>query len=136
MKKRTLFISFGSLILLIGLASIFFYIEIWIPAGYLRDVSWLNNTPAQEKIKIAHKVLRYPIGNHHDAFIILVHHGNEDSIPYLINALKWYERFNKEEDDFIACTKTHCLEALRKITGKDMGNNTIAWKNWYNGRGK
>ena len=45
--------------------------------------------------QIAHKILTCP-GSHHDAYIYLIGAGDETSIPYLINSLKWPPRTDSD----------------------------------------
>jgi hypothetical protein len=93
----------------------------------LQDHEWWEKSSSSEKRKLAQRALKYPLGFHHDACIILIDHGNEESVPYLLTYLKWYDYFNKD-DDFIVCTKSHCLEALQKITGESLGDHYSDWK--------
>ena len=88
-------------------------------------MDWFETAASEEQREVAHKILGYPFGNHHDAYLVLVKHGNEESIPYLLNRLKQF-KYN----DFIECTHDHCIEALKKITGKDLGHNYEDWKEW------
>ncbi|MBW2194698.1 MAG: hypothetical protein JRF37_03755 [Deltaproteobacteria bacterium] len=104
-----------------------FSIDMLIMRNALQDKDWWEKSSPYEKRQLAHRVLKRPISFHHDAFIILIEHGNEESIPYLLNGLKWYDFFNRD-DDFMECTKIHCLDALRKITGKDLGTKYSDWK--------
>jgi hypothetical protein len=86
-------------------------------------MDWLATASSEEQREVAHKILSYPFGNHHDAYLILVTYGNEESIPYLVNRLKQFK-----DNDFIECSHDHCVEALKKITGKDLGHNYEDWK--------
>lgn len=112
-----------------------FFIDQLILQNALQDVTEIENLSPEDKRKIAHRVLKRPISFHHDAYIILIEYGNEESIPYLLNGLKWYDFFN-HDGDFTACTKDHCLEALRRITGKDLGTNYSDWKSIVNRKQK
>lgn len=127
MKSRTLKITISATSLIVILLSIFVYFEIVVPHNTLRDLEWWEQASAEEQRQVAHQILRYPVGNHHDAFLILTEFGNSESIPYLLNGLKWYEFFNRGED-FILYSRDHCLDALRKITGKDLGTKYTDWK--------
>lgn len=125
-SKITILLISAVLIGIVG--CLFFYFEIWVPRKTIQDTVWWERSSPEEKRQLAHQILKYPIiGIHHDAFLILVDHGNKESIPYLLNSLKWYEFFNKDEG-FTVCTKDHCLEALRKVTGKDLGTNYVDWQ--------
>ena len=110
-------------ILLSGL--LFIYFDFWLPNKRLSNIDALIAPTPQEIRELCHQVLKYPFGNHHDAFIMLEGYGNTESIPILINALKW-QRETKADERMI-CTKSHCLEALQKLTGEDFGNNYDDW---------
>ena len=129
--SKTTIISISAV--LIGIVGfVFFYFEIWIPRKTIRDTAWGEKSSPEEKRQLAHHILKYPIiGVHHDSFLILIKYGNKESVPYLLNGLKWYDFFNKDED-FTVCTKDHCLEALRKITGENLGTKYSDWKNIEN----
>ena len=118
-KKILLILIFGAL----SLGGLFYFL-VWLPNTKLGDLDFLENATSEEQREVAHKVLRFPLGNHHDAYQILVEIGNESSIPYLLNRLKDYDHDN----DIRECTETHCLEALREITGKDFGFDFEKWK--------
>jgi hypothetical protein len=102
------------------------YFSVWIPHKKITDESWLKSTSPVERIRLAHTILKQPIGNHHDALIIVLRGGKKDSIPYLLNYLKRQEDINS--GGFIICTRSHCIDALKKITGKDLGWNYNDWK--------
>jgi hypothetical protein len=78
----------------------------------------------------AHQVIRFPMGNHHDAFLLLEKVGDKESVPLLMNALKWQD-LPEDEDDLLVCTTTHCLEALQSLTDHDAGDDHRAWKKWW-----
>jgi len=76
---------------------------------------------------IAHQILSWPFGNHHDAYLVLIRHGSDESIPYLLEGLKGFS-----DTDFIECSHDHCLEALKKITKTDYGLRYADWKRQLN----
>lgn len=90
-------------------------------------MDWLATAAPEEQREVSHKILSCPFGNHHDAYLVLVKHGKEESIPYLLNRLKQFK-----DNDFMECTQDHCIEALKKITGKDLGRNYETWKKELN----
>jgi len=94
----------------------------------LRDLQWWEESTPEEKLAVAHQAIRWPIGDPHDAFLIICDHGGPESVPPLIRALKWQEHTVPGGD--MLCTKAHCLQALRKITGVDAGLNYEDWKAW------
>ena len=89
---------------------------------------------SQLKLRIiCHKIISHWTGNHHDAFITLDNVGNSDSIPYLINALKWHEP--ADGIDVAACTTDHCVDCLKKLTGLDFGYSHKDWLEWWQNQG-
>lgn len=115
---------FGIIIILFLLVGIFIYFNIWAPSRKIMDTDWWITASPEESRALAHKILSYPFGNHHDAFIILIRHGNEESIPCLLKRLKHYH----VQDDAVECSHDHCVEALRNITGKDFGYEYADWE--------
>jgi hypothetical protein len=89
----------------------------------------MNAASNGELKEVAHKVLTCPVGGHHDAFLHLSRVGDAESIPYLLTGLRWQPYTGK--GDVMVCTKSHCLEALRKITGHDAGRNYSDWAEWW-----
>ena len=122
MKKNVLKIL--SVLFVVFLASsIYFYLNIWIPNRKMINMEWLESKPSpEEQRKVAYQVLNFPFGNHHDAILILIDSGNKESIPYILSVLKTFE--NKEE---VICTYQHCIDALKKITGKNFKNGYKGW---------
>ena len=113
--------------LLLVLTAIFI-LSFWIPNKRLADPDWWRTTSPEEMRSTAHWVLRFPVGNHHDAFLVLYQTGNAESVPLLIRALRWH---NVSGEDFIPCTTEHCLDALRNLTGHDAGATTLEWRAWW-----
>jgi hypothetical protein len=104
----------------------------WIlPHRRLSDLAWLQTASPAELRDNAHRVIRWKGGAHHDAFIYLIHCGNYESVPLLINALRWYP----SEGEAMVCTKAHCLKALQTITGHDAGNDYRDWAEWWDAVG-
>jgi hypothetical protein len=95
----------------------------------LGDVQWWATSSRTEQLETMHFLLQCPIGDHHDVFLTLKHIGTPESIPYLISALRWY-------DDTWVCTKRHCLDALKKITGHDAGESYAEWHDWWSEQGR
>ena len=122
MKRTRLWLACLVLVvttLIVGYA----YSRIWKPHQKMSDTQWLATASPQEQRKTAHQILRLPVGNHHDAFLVLILHGTEESVPYLLNRLKKYA-----DGDFIECSHDHCVAALRRITGLDAGYRYADWK--------
>lgn len=90
-------------------------------------IAWFHSLSSPQKRRIAHRALARPKGNHHDALIVLTDHGDQSSIPYLLD---WLKAQGELRGDGIVCTRSHCIEALEKITGKKLGYNYSTWKDW------
>lgn len=81
-------------------------------------------TPAELR-DAAHGVVRLPFGDSHDAYLVLIKHGDASSVPLLIRSLRFLP--HTAPGGGMICTKAHCLEALRKLTGVDRGKNYADW---------
>ncbi|MCK5683589.1 hypothetical protein KAJ27_05690 [bacterium] len=128
MKKKIWIITTVSFVIIIA-SIMFFYVNVFIPNRKIMDTEWFKSKPShKEQRELAHKILSFPFGNHHDALLILIDSGNKESIPYLLSVLKKIENRNKE--DGVVCTYAHCVEALKKITGKDF---KYEYKDWVKG---
>lgn len=98
---------------------------------------WYDHAPDWEKRRVAHITLSDKYNPFwHDAFIILTDYGDESSVPILIDALSSPVLKEAIEKDFMSCTWAHCLEALKKLTGEDLGLNHHAWDEWWRTEGK
>lgn len=118
--------------ILSGIAGLVAYRCWLVPHRKLADLEWLENASAAERRDVAHWVIRWEQGAHHDAFILLTDCGNAKSIPLLIRALRWYP----SSDGVMVCTKGHCLDALRTITGHNAGISHEAWAKWWDATGR
>ncbi len=87
-----------------------------------------RTAPPEERRELAQRALGRPGLIHHDALIVLAEVGNKESVPYLLDWLKSQRDVLKGGG--VDCTRTHCLEALEKITGKKPGWNWSDWKDW------
>ncbi|MEK7484384.1 MAG: hypothetical protein AABZ60_08645 [Planctomycetota bacterium] len=128
MTKQNRVKQFVPSLLLIGFTALMFVFQIYLPNRKINDVTWQEKATVEELRELSHKVLSFPIGNHHDAFMILERVGNKDSIPYLISGLKWQ---NETNEGIITCEKSCCLKALKKLTGEDVGLSYENWKKWW-----
>jgi len=121
-----------TLALLIGLggilvaAGVIFYTRFWAPNRKLMDPEWFATASDAKRLEVAHQVLAWPWGNHHDAFLIVRELGGPESVPRLIRALRW-----QPDGPAVPCTKSHCLDALRHITGVDAGDSYVEWNRWW-----
>lgn len=104
----------------------------WAPTAKLRDLQWYYVLAGPEERKhVAEQILIIPFGAPHDAFIALMRVGDVDSIPYLLWGLRW----QGDTGDAMVCTKWHCLDALKRITGHDAGPNYSDWAAWWESTG-
>lgn len=101
----------------------------WRAWNRFYDTEWICTLHPEDGRETAERALRVPI-DIHDPCITLIRQGNSESIPYLIGALKWQPQ-TSPGDGRLECTKIHCLEALKKITGVDAGENYEDWRDWY-----
>jgi len=80
----------------------------WRANARISDPQWVEHAAPREVAREAENVLRYPVGNHHDACLLLIQTGDSLSVPVLRQSLA---RFDESE-----CTADHCREALRALT--------------------
>lgn len=73
----------------------------------------------------AHAALRFYCPAPHDVYLVLLDHGDASSVPVLIRSLRWQR--HTPPNGLMNCEKSHCLEALRKLTGRDLGKNYEDW---------
>jgi len=86
----------------------------------------------RELIDAAYRALRLPIiFDPHDSYIAILEYGGPDSVPHLLEGL----RKQPETHGVMGCTKSHCLEALSKLTGENCGDNYRDWEAWWNRTG-
>jgi len=90
--------------------------------------AWFEGLAPAEKRTLAHEALARAGADEHDAFLVLVEHGTEESVPLLLDWLK--KQADLEKGTGILCTRDHCLEALMGITGMDLGCNYSDWQDW------
>ncbi|PKL49491.1 MAG: hypothetical protein CVV42_05770 [Candidatus Riflebacteria bacterium HGW-Riflebacteria-2] len=130
-KKERIWLILA-VILLAGIYGAWGMVESWLANRALANFDWdhySNSADEQLELRIiCHKIISYKYGNHHDAFVTLIQIGNPDSVPLLINALKWHEP--TDGSDIVSCTTDHCVEALRNLTGMDFGYSYKDWHKW------
>ena len=102
----------------------------WNAVRAFADLDWRDRaTPAEEKA-MAERVLALPYSDAvHDAALTLCRVGDAGSIPRLLGALKAQPDTSK--GGAMICTKMHCLDALRRITGHNAGSNYADWAKWW-----
>jgi hypothetical protein len=127
----------AALALALAATGIFLYVAWWRPNAHLRDVEWMEHAGRTRLLAESRKVLRLPMGMHHDACLFLRDWGGEESVPDLITALRWLPD-TAAPGEFMSCEKVHCLDALQRITGADPGDNHRDWQAWWraNRRGR
>jgi hypothetical protein len=109
------------------------YLIWWLPNRKMMDAQWQETASPAEKKRVAELVLLFPGGNDHDAFLFLGSFGDAGSVPSLLRGLK--RQGATGADGAMSCSKGHCLEALREITGHDAGPNYAAWQKWWDETG-
>lgn len=82
------------------------------PHARLKNPAWIRTASSQELRDAAHRVLAFPLGDHHDAFAVLEEHGDLSSVPYLRAALA---RRPTDESRGIECTWSHGARALDRL---------------------
>ena len=104
----------------------------WLdPNMNIGDGDWLAVANRAEFNEEACKVLRWPWGNHHDACILLADFGETESIPCMLNGMKWAESEADPPDRLPDCTHAHCREALERVTGRKVGSSHADWEEWW-----
>ena len=103
------------------------------PRRRICDLAWMQTATPGELRTVAHRVLLFPGGNDHDAFMILIRHGDRSSVPYLLGGLR---RHDVLPGGLVRCTTSHCLDALRRITGHDAGDRYADWEAWWLSEGR
>ena len=112
MNKKVKILIYATLLLAVSLS-------IWEAASIrnahkkMRDIEWCQTATQDEMREMAHKVIKYPIGDPHDAYLLLRSCGNEESIEYLENRAKGYSTTGPQE-----CTVSHCFEALETVKNR------------------
>lgn len=120
------------ILLVAGVFAIWAYFEVLRPNWMLARLGSGHRkqaVPPEKLRKICHKVLTQRFGNHHDAFIALETVGNAESIPYLINALKWQRIPVK--GGVVTCTTAHCTQRLWELTGEWYEYDYSKWEAWW-----
>lgn len=90
------------------------------------DLYQSRDMPEAERRKILHKELENPLGNHHDAFLMIRGIGNETSVPIILKALKPHLTSGPR-----VCTAGHGLEALEMTTNQSPGKDYDDWEQWW-----
>jgi hypothetical protein len=124
----------GAIIFLLvaSVLAIWAYFEVLRPSWILASLGGRyreQDVPREKLRKICHKVLSHRFGNHHDAFIALEAAGNAESIPYLINALRWQRIPSK--GGVVICTTAHCTQRLWELTGEWYEYDYSKWDAWW-----
>ena len=84
------------------------------------DPSYMESAPLEDRLKSLHYTIKYPIGDHHDAYIYLIEIGTEESLYYLEKRAKSY----RIEDNTI-CTASHCFDAIKSIKERIEKNSIL-----------
>jgi hypothetical protein len=67
------------------------------------------------------------VGPGHSTYFFYAEHGKESDLPLLLYGLK---QMGESHGEFV-CTRSHCLDALQKITGVKPGINHSDWQKWW-----
>ena len=135
MKRRTQITLRVLAALLVGalVAGVWFYVQIWAPhRRFYRNETWWSAASTNEIRDLCHHIISHRPGAPHDAFLHLRRSGNAESVPLLIQALGWQKPEGKE---LVSCTTAHCLDALRSLTGEDLGYSPTEWEQWWKDEG-
>ena len=131
-KTRNIMIGLlGTLIILSAVVGTYAYWHIFSVSDKFSDLQWLETASEDEIRRLSHRTLGGRIGLHHDACLYLTYIGTKESVPLLIKALKNFD----DSDDFVPCSFTHCLEALKNLTGKDY-KTYDEWRDWWDKVGR
>jgi hypothetical protein len=129
--RRFLWITTKIAIVLTVVAGLAFGVWWWAVLRPFRRLDAMIETPAARAASpaefraAAHDTLRFYCPYPHDAFLVLIEYGDNTSVPVLIRSLRW--KPDTPPYGVMDCTKAHCLEALRKLTGQDRGKNYDDW---------
>jgi len=121
---KKILITCGILIVLGACFCGWYYQFAFKPYQLLTSSKWREQATPNEIRKLAQELLTKPLIPEHDIFLDLEQYGNEESIPYLLASLKSMD----DGTDNHVCTYSHCVDALKKITGKDFGNRYESWE--------
>lgn len=111
-------------------ASCALLLVVWFSSGCLSSHKVQSNGQSKPTREELHSQIVAGKGLH-GAFIALADVGDSSSIPILIVALESAKRRGEFSYDHYRCTWTHCIDALRSITGKDFGDNPDSWIEWW-----
>ena len=128
-SAKVLLVALAAAAFAFAALSLFLYYQWWVPNQRLKDLQWMNAAGNNDLKEAAQRVLTCPVGGHHDAFLLLSEVGDAESIPYLLWGLRWLP--DTPKGGVMPCTKAHCLEALRRITGHNAGLNYSDWAEWW-----
>jgi len=152
---RMILKSLVMIVLILGAAATWVYLEIWYPCRMIARTDWKQGDYAShKKIRDAcHTLLRYPylFGGYHHLYASknVERVGNKDSIPILIRAGKRQTRIcrmmpeNHQMLEFSGCY----LGALYTLTAMPLGNRFSSteipledeyeiWERWWNETGR
>jgi hypothetical protein len=72
-----------------------------------------------------------PFGAHHDAALSVMQQRDVGAVRPSILSLRW----QADASDRVVCTRQHCVDALRTITGADVGDTYDGWRAWWANHG-
>lgn len=112
MRSRKKFAAFFVATFLAFAAVVSLQLGPFIASRKINDMDWHRSATPKEQRETAHEALCLWFGDPHDAFIVLLLHGDQSSIPYLRKALA----FAPEPTGLEMCTWRHGRDALARLT--------------------
>ena len=82
--------------------------------------NFMESASPEDRLKALHYVIKYPVGDPHDAFILLIDYGTEESLYYLEKRAKSYRKENNT-----VCTADHCYSAIKAIKKRIEETSTL-----------
>ena len=128
---------FAAVVVLLGLllaVGVYVYLAWWTPNQRMRDLQWWQNASEDEMRATCHQILRFPLGDHHDAFLTLAEIGNAESVPVIIRSLRWQQ--GPDRDGVMIDTTWIAVETLRSLTGEKFGFEPQRWRDWWERTGR
>lgn len=128
--KRPVKIILSTITLLLGIAAVaipLLYVWAVRPWKQFADPEWWSAASQDEQRELCHRLLSRRL-EQHSVFFRLREIGDKNSVPLLIGYLDG--AFPPLEDGG-TCSTTHCLDALRSLTGHDAGKGFDEWNEWW-----
>ena len=102
-----------------------------LPSFWLTD--WMPDEEAQPECYQAafHEYAESDWGFSHDDYIVFCREGfgKIEDVPKLIKGLEYWGDIIPDKP--VACSRSHCIDALKFVTGAYPGPNASDWKKWW-----